>query len=83
MLDVVLHHHEMLDGSGFPDALCGDRISDIVRITSLVDIYATLVKTPRVGKPRSRLAAFNLMESMGDKLDQRLLQTFRPVALGI
>src|ERR1700720_2759062 len=31
MLDVVLHHHEFLDGTGYPNGLRGDRISDIVR----------------------------------------------------
>jgi HD-GYP domain-containing protein (c-di-GMP phosphodiesterase class II) len=83
MLDVVLHHHEMLDGSGFPDALRGDGISDIVRITALVAIYAMLLQPPRSGPPRSRSEAFAIMEQMGAKLDQRLLQTFRPVALGM
>jgi putative nucleotidyltransferase with HDIG domain len=44
MLDVVLHHHELLDGSGYPDGLRGDRISDIVRLTTIVDIHAALVE---------------------------------------
>src|SRR6266704_5505183 len=30
MLDVVLHHHELLDGTGYPDGLSGKEISDIV-----------------------------------------------------
>src|SRR5262249_48182689 len=29
MLDVVLHHHELLDGTGYPNALRGNQISDI------------------------------------------------------
>lgn len=82
MLDVVLHHHEMLDGSGYPDKLSGDSISDIVRLTTLVDIYASLIEKPRQGEASSRAKAFAAMEAMGDKIDQRLLQTFRPVALG-
>src|SRR5579871_1824040 len=40
MLDVVLHHHEFLDGSGYPDGLTASEISDIVRLTTIVDIYA-------------------------------------------
>ena len=44
MLDVVLHHHELLDGSGYPNALRGNQISDIVRLTTIVDIYAALVE---------------------------------------
>ena len=44
MLDVVLHHHEFLDGTGYPDGLNGKQISDIVRLTTIVDIYAALVE---------------------------------------
>src|SRR6266702_1729872 len=33
MLDVVLHHHELLDGTGYPNGLRGNQISDIVRLT--------------------------------------------------
>ncbi len=81
-LDVVLHHHELLDGSGYPDALHGDQISDIVRITTIVDIFTSLVAQRKNHVPLMPLPAFSAMESMGDKIDQRLLQAFRPVALG-
>jgi HD-GYP domain-containing protein (c-di-GMP phosphodiesterase class II) len=81
-LDVVLHHHELLDGSGYPDALYGDQISDIVRITTVVDIYAALVAKRAKHEPLTRAQAFLAMEAMGGKIDQRLLQAFRPVALG-
>ena len=40
ILDVVRHHHELLDGSGYPDALCADSITDLVRIMTISDIYA-------------------------------------------
>src|SRR3954466_7798062 len=35
MLDVVRHHHELLDGSGYPEGLSGKQISDIVRLTTI------------------------------------------------
>lgn len=38
-LDIVLHHHEMLDGSGYPDKLSGDQISTAVRIVTAADVY--------------------------------------------
>src|SRR5262249_38511531 len=44
MLDVVLHHHEFLDGTGYPEGLSGKQISDIVRLTTIVDVYAALVE---------------------------------------
>jgi putative nucleotidyltransferase with HDIG domain len=82
MLDVVLHHHEFLDGTGYPDALRGKQISDIVRMITIADIYAALVEQRAYRLPFTHSRAFALMEEMGDKLDQHLLHAFRPVALG-
>jgi putative nucleotidyltransferase with HDIG domain len=82
MLDVVLHHHEFLDGSGYPDGLRGDRISDIVRLTTIVDIYSALVEARAYRVPFTHAKAFAIMEQMKDKLDPHLLQAFRPVTLG-
>jgi len=82
MLDVVLHHHEFLDGSGYPNALSSNQISDIVRLTTIVDIYAALVEKRAYRMPFTHSRAFTMMEGMGGKLDQQLLQAFRPVALG-
>jgi putative nucleotidyltransferase with HDIG domain len=82
MLDVVLHHHELLDGSGYPNSLSGNQISDIVRLTTIVDIYAALVEKRAYRLPFTHARAFALMEGMGGKLDQQLLQAFRPVAFG-
>ena len=82
MLDVVLHHHELLDGTGYPHGLCGDQISDIVRLTTIVDIYAALVEKRSYRLPFTHANAFAAMEQMHGKLDQHLLQAFRPVTLG-
>jgi HD-GYP domain-containing protein (c-di-GMP phosphodiesterase class II) len=82
MLGVVLHHHEFLDGSGYPNNLSSNQISDIVRLTTIVDIYAALVEKRAYRMPFTHSRAFTMMEGMGGKLDQQLLQAFRPVALG-
>ena len=78
MLDVVLHHHEMLDGTGYPNGLRGNQISDIVRLTTIVDIHAALVEKRAYRLPFTHAKAFMMMEQMGDKLDQQL-KAFRPV----
>jgi HD-GYP domain-containing protein (c-di-GMP phosphodiesterase class II) len=39
VLDAVLHHHERLDGSGYPEAFSGNEISLITRIASVADVY--------------------------------------------
>ena len=83
VLDVVLHHHEMLDGTGYPDRLDASRISDIVRIITLIDTYVTLLE-PDAGMPAMKPEqAFGIMELMAGKLDGALRQAFRPVALGL
>jgi putative nucleotidyltransferase with HDIG domain len=82
MLDVVLHHHELLDGTGYPNGLRGNQISDIVRLTTIVDIYAALVEKRAYRQAFTHAKAFAIMEQMGDKLDQHLLQAFRPVTTG-
>jgi putative nucleotidyltransferase with HDIG domain len=82
MLDVVLHHHEFLDGTGYPNSLSGKQISDIVRLTTIVDIYAALVEKRAYRLQFTHARAFGMMEEMGDKIDQHLLHAFRPVAFG-
>src|SRR3989440_4321173 len=82
MLDVVLHHHEFLDGTGYPNGLNGKQISDIVRLTTIVDIYAALVEKRAYRLQFTHAKAFGMMEEMGDKIDQHLLHAFRPVAFG-
>jgi HD-GYP domain-containing protein (c-di-GMP phosphodiesterase class II) len=44
VLDAVLHHHEALDGSGYPDALTGNQIAPLARILTVCDIFAAIVE---------------------------------------
>ena len=39
VLDMVAHHHERHDGSGYPNGLSGDRIPVYARIAAIVDCY--------------------------------------------
>ena len=82
MLDVVLHHHELLDGTGYPNGLKGKQISDLVRLTTIADIYAALIEKRAYRLQFTHVKAFGVMEEMGDKIDQNLLHAFRPLAFG-
>jgi HD-GYP domain-containing protein (c-di-GMP phosphodiesterase class II) len=42
VLDMVAHHHERHDGSGYPNGLAGDRIPAVARIAGIVDTYDAL-----------------------------------------
>ncbi|MBU1305199.1 MAG: HD domain-containing protein [Alphaproteobacteria bacterium] len=50
VLDICLHHHERLDGTGYPDRLAGAEISLPVRIATICDVYDALV-SPRQYRP--------------------------------
>jgi putative nucleotidyltransferase with HDIG domain len=50
VLDAVLHHHEALDGSGYPDGLKDAEIAMLTRVLTVCDIYAALVEA-RAYKP--------------------------------
>lgn len=38
-LHIVLHHHERLDGKGYPSGMAGEAIPLLTRISSIVDVY--------------------------------------------
>ncbi|HEX5127872.1 MAG TPA: DUF3391 domain-containing protein, partial [Rhodocyclaceae bacterium] len=38
-LEITLHHHERLDGKGYPDQLPPEKIGQLVRMSSIVDVY--------------------------------------------
>jgi putative two-component system response regulator len=40
---IVRHHHERMDGSGYPDRLRGDRIPLLARIVGVVDVFDALM----------------------------------------
>lgn len=79
-LMAVLRHHEFLDGSGYPDQVGADQISDLVRIVTIADIFSALIEKRGYKLPFSHSKAYTIMEEMGDKLDRALLAAFRPVA---
>ena len=44
---IVRHHHERMDGTGYPDGLRGDRIPLLARIVGVVDVFdALMAKRP-------------------------------------
>lgn len=81
ILDAVRHHHEYLDGSGYPDALCSGSISDIVRILTISDIFAALIEHRHYKPTMPREQAYEILRSMEGKLERPLVAAFRDVAL--
>lgn len=82
VLDAVRHHHEFLDGSGYPDGLGASGISDVVRMLTISDIFAALIEDRRYKPPMPREQAFEILQNMRGKLEAPLVGAFSKVALG-
>ncbi|MEE7491483.1 HD-GYP domain-containing protein [Methylobacterium oryzae] len=79
MLQVVRSHHEMLDGSGYPDGLRAPEIPDLVRLVTICDIYGALIEQRPYRPPLSGGAAYNILRLMAGRLDTDLIDAFHPV----
>lgn len=80
MLDIILHHHELLDGSGYPHGLKGSEICDLVRIMTISDIFGALLERRSYKPPLSSETAYQILVDMGPRLDRDLVRAFKFVS---
>lgn len=76
VLRAVLHHHERLDGSGFPQGLTAPVIEPLGRMAAICDTYDTLIAA---GEERVRLdpaEAIRKLRAQPDKFDAGILERF-------
>jgi len=74
---IVRHHHERLDGTGYPDGLSGEQITPALQVVSLCDVYDAMT-SPRPWRPalsQEEAIAF-LMEEKGVKFDSEITEAF-------
>ncbi|MBQ6888869.1 MAG: HD-GYP domain-containing protein [Lachnospiraceae bacterium] len=71
------HHHEKMDGKGYPDGLAGDEISLFARITAVSDIYDAMVSKRVYKEGRLSLDVFDsFYKQKYDGLDMDLVMIF-------
>jgi len=77
----ALHHHENVDGTGYPAGLKGNDIPMVSRIISVIDAFDAMVSNRcyRQGLPHSEAIA-RLRRSSGTQFDPDILQAFIPIA---
>ena len=80
LLEVVLRHHELLDGSGYPDGLAGPQINDLVRLVTICDVYAALIERRSYRQAMEPASAFKILQEMEGKLEGALVRAFAQVA---
>ncbi|MFN3282729.1 MAG: HD-GYP domain-containing protein, partial [Pseudothermotoga sp.] len=76
--DIVRHHHENIDGSGYPDGLTGDQISVRAQIVSLVDVFTALIEERPYRPAMSLDEALRIIERemIGVKFHPNLYKAF-------
>jgi HD-GYP domain-containing protein (c-di-GMP phosphodiesterase class II) len=75
---LVRHHHELCDGSGYPDKLKGEEISLAARILTIVDIYDASTTNRPYRNAMSQEEAIKMIRSYAadNKLDPKLVEVF-------
>ena len=77
ILEAVLHHHEKLDGSGYPHGLKGEAISLVAKIVFMADVFAALSTNRSYQDAQKSFEALRIMKSeMAGQFDDRLLKPF-------
>jgi putative nucleotidyltransferase with HDIG domain len=75
--DIILAHHERIDGKGYPRGLKGDDIPELARIISVSDTYDVMTARDSYRTPTSSYEAIQeLRRVAGKQLDARFVEVF-------
>lgn len=76
---IIYHHHEKLDGSGYPGGLGGEEIPGLVRVVSIADVYDALTSPRPYRSAYPQAEALQIMEEEARRewWDVELLREFK------
>jgi HD-GYP domain-containing protein (c-di-GMP phosphodiesterase class II) len=75
--EIVLRHHEAIDGSGYPDGLRGEEIPALARIVSVADSYDAIATVRPYHRPKSHTQIMRMLyDEQGHKYDPYVLAAF-------
>jgi HD-GYP domain-containing protein (c-di-GMP phosphodiesterase class II) len=81
--EVVRHHHERWDGSGYPDGLAGDRIPLAARVFAVADAFdAMTTDRPYVAAESFAAARKEIERCSGTHFDPAVVEAFGRIADG-
>jgi HD-GYP domain-containing protein (c-di-GMP phosphodiesterase class II) len=77
---IVRHHHERMDGNGYPDGLSGGDIPIISRIIGVADAYNAMTSgRPYRDAMPSRVARLRLAQAVGSQFDTTVVAAFEAI----
>jgi putative nucleotidyltransferase with HDIG domain len=75
--DLILAHHERLDGTGYPRGLSADEIPELAKIIAVADTYDAMTARDSYREPvSSQEAIFELRRVAGSQLEARYVEAF-------
>lgn len=75
--EIVRHHHEQVDGNGYPDRLQGDAIPLLARIIAVADAYNAMTSDrPYRDAMPSRVARMRLAQAVESQFDTAVVAAF-------
>src|SRR6201996_1252233 len=81
--EIVLAHHERIDGRGYPYGLTGEEIPELAKIISVAEVYDTLTATGTYRTPVSSFEALTeLRRVAGTQLDEGYVEVLAKVLAG-
>lgn len=75
-LDVCLHHHEKLDGTGYPHKLAGDQISRFARMGAVCDVYDAITSVRPYKNAWDPAGSLQRMSQWTGQFDPAIFQAF-------
>jgi putative nucleotidyltransferase with HDIG domain len=80
---IVRHHHERLDGLGYPDGLAGDEIPLLSRVIAVADAYNAMTSDrPYRDAMPSRVARLRLAQAVENQFDTTVVAAFEAILAG-
>jgi putative nucleotidyltransferase with HDIG domain len=80
---IVRHHHERVDGMGYPDQLSGDEIPLLSRIIAVADAYDAMTSDrPYRDAMPSRVARLRLAQAVESQFDTTVVAAFEAILAG-
>lgn len=76
VLDVCLHHHEKIDGSGYPHRLAGDQISLFAQMGAVCDVYDAVTSNRPYNRGWNPAEAIHRMSGWKGHFEPRVFQAF-------
>jgi putative nucleotidyltransferase with HDIG domain len=78
--EIVRHHHERVDGNGYPDRLEGEAIPLLARIIAVADAYNAMTSDrPYRDAMPSRVARLRLAQAVGSQFDTSVVAAFEAI----